>query len=165
MRAPSSSTSTSPRRPYLPLKTRNSPATSKMGQPIVQTIHRDPALLYVDEVVLKMEKSRAELIIAQLVDSTPHHSGHGRLPCPSFPPRAMYLKHPPGPDRHPPPLRNDTPPNPSQKGRPPQNPTTAIPRQGRQSTHQRQCALPFLLCRPEILHGASLPRGQVFGRA
>jgi hypothetical protein len=64
------------------------------------------------------------LTILQLVDSTPHHSGHGTyiysppLPIPSLTP-------PPDPNRHPPPLRHDAPPIHPQKSRPPQNPTTA----------------------------------------
>lgn len=48
--------------------------TGKMSQPVVQTIHRDPALLYVDGLC---EAVRALLTLLQLVDIAPHHSGHG----------------------------------------------------------------------------------------
>jgi hypothetical protein len=38
-------------RPAKPYNTRISSTTGKMSQPVVQTIHRDPALLYVEAMI------------------------------------------------------------------------------------------------------------------
>ena len=49
---------------------------AKMAQPIVQTIHRDPALLYVAARSPADAETR-KLTTPQLVDSAPYHRGHG----------------------------------------------------------------------------------------
>lgn len=55
---------------------RKSSTTGKMAEPIVQTIHRDPALLYVQ---CAGKCSPLVLTVTQLVDSAPHHGGYGMI--------------------------------------------------------------------------------------
>jgi hypothetical protein len=110
-----------------PFNTRISSTIGSMSQPVVQTIHRDPALLYVNASL--RGDGMASLTSMQLVDIAPHHSGHGAFSCRCF--KYVCLIAFPGPDGHPPPLRHDAPPNDAQEARSPQDPPTAFSRSRR----------------------------------
>lgn len=109
-------------------------ATATMAQPVVQTIHRDPALLCVPRTALA---ARIHTDVSQLVDSTPHHRGHGMRSRHGL--KDVPLMAGPDSDGHPPPLRHDTPPDRAQEADAPADSAAASARARHQSANKCKC--------------------------
>jgi hypothetical protein len=110
-------------------------SAAAMGDPVVQTIHRDPALLYVHNSPRSLFHQADNS--TQLLDPLPHLNSND-------------------PNRRPPPLRDNSPPNHPQKALPPRPPRTTPTPPRHQPAHKLLRHLRLLIHRPQKLYGSSI---------